>query len=220
MDLTYPDIPEVTSTYTADVPYSSNLFSSAEVNLYLAEFKLLGASLPEDANTYYQRAITQSVGSHDELASSNDLLYYSSAYDETYGASIGLKDGEIASLLSKEAYSLTGDVTLDLEKVFVQQYIHFLSNPNELFVTCRRSGIPKKSSTILPREEFTWEGTELTLARRFSVSNPTQDDINYDNALAAIEEQGFTAGSNDAQTLNAERLWYDKSAPQWGEGPK
>lgn len=219
MDLTYPDVPAVTNVYDANVPYSSNLFSSAEVNLYLAEFKLLGASLTEDANTYYQRAIEQSVNAHNELAASNDILYYNAAYDQTYGAPLALQSGEITSLLAQEAYNLTGNTSLDLEKVYVQQYIHFLSNPNELFVTSRRSGIPKKESTVLPREVFTSGGAELTIPRRFTIDNPTLDDINYENQVQALEAQGITPGANDPAILNAERLWYDTGAPQWGTGP-
>ncbi len=220
MDLTYPDVPETTNTYIADVPYSSNLFSSAEVNLYLSEFKLLGANLPEDANSYFQRAIEQSVVSHDALAASNDILYYNAAYDQTYGAPVALQEGEITALLTEDAYTLTGNAALDLEKVYIQEYIHFLSNPNELFVTSRRSGIPKKESTVLPREVFTSGGVELTVPRRLSINVPTEDDINYQNAVDAISNQGFTPASNDPQVLNAERLWYDIGAPQWGNGPQ
>nr|WKN39633.1 SusD/RagB family nutrient-binding outer membrane lipoprotein [Tunicatimonas sp. TK19036] len=219
MNLTYPDVPAVTNVYDADVSYSSNLFSSAETNLYLAEFKLLGAGVPEDANSYFQRAIAQSVMSHDMLAASNDILYYNSAYDQTYGAPVALQSGEIEALLAQEEYALTGNTALDLEKVYIQEYIHFLSNPNELFVTSRRSGIPKKESTILPREVFTSGGIELVIPRRFSISTPTLDDINYDNQIEALQEQGFTPGSNEPQVLNAERLWYDQGAPAWGSGP-
>jgi len=219
MDLTYPDVPEVTNVYDANASYSSNLFSSAEVNLYLAEFKLLGASLPEDANTYFQRAVEQSVMAHDRLAQSNDILYYNNAYDQAYGAPLALQPGEITGLLMQEDYQLTGNTALDLEKVYLQQYIHFISNPNELFVTSRRSGVPKKGSSILAREAFTSGGAELTIPRRFTINSPTLDDINYENQMKAIQDQGFTPGSNDPAVLNSERLWYDSNAPQWGSGP-
>ena len=36
----------------------------------------------------------------------------------------------------------------------------------------------------------------------------------------AYAEEGFTPTTGDAgATLNTERVWYDKGAPQWGAGP-
>lgn len=220
-DEVYPDVPDVAATIHKDnVPYHSLLFSAAEVNLYLAEFKLLGANIPGDANTYYQKAISQSVSALDKLAKDNDILYYQSVYDLQHEVTIELKSGEVDALLQKPAYALTGNVAEDLEKVYVQQFINNLNNPNELFVTARRSGVPKMGSSVLPREPYLDGGVELTVPRRFTVRNPTEDDINYENQLQAIQDQGFTPGNSEPKILHDQRLWYDKTAPDWGTGPK
>lgn len=216
----YPDVPGVTVEHKDDVPYHSLLFSAAEVNLYLAEFKLLGATISGDAATYFRKAVTQSVNALNQLAKDNDLLYYKEAYDKVHEATIELKSGEIDALLQTPSYTLTGNVAEDLEKIYIQQYINSLNNPNELYVTARRAGIPKTGSTVLPREPFTDGGTELFVPRRFTINNPTEDDINFQNKIKAIQEQGFTAGNSEPQVLNNQRLWYDKNAPVWGAGPK
>ena len=52
-------------------------FSSAEVNLYLAELKLLGANLPQSAAEYFKQGIELSVLEYDKLAELNKIPYYS-----------------------------------------------------------------------------------------------------------------------------------------------
>ncbi|TKG92300.1 SusD/RagB family nutrient-binding outer membrane lipoprotein [Puteibacter caeruleilacunae] len=221
MDLAYPD--SVGGNFKElkndDPAYRSVLFSAAEVNLFLAEFKLLGANITGDANTYFQNGITESVKAMDWTAKVTNILNYDEPYDVDFGVALKLKDGEIAALLQKDAYKLTGDANLDLEKVYIQQYISYLMSPNELFVTARRAGIPKTGSTILPRESFAKGGVELTIPRRFGVGYPGEDNINFDNIKKAIEEQGFSAGNKESEVLNKERIWYDKGAPAWGAGP-
>lgn len=219
MNLTYADSvgAAVNELKDDDPAYRTILFSAAEVNLMLAEFKLLGAEVPGDANTYFQNGITASVNSMNFIAKNNNILNYDKPFDTDYGVALKLADGEIDALLQNDDYKLNGNN--DLEKVYVQQYMSYLMMPNELFVTCRRSGIPKVGSTIFAREAFTKDGKEVVIPRRFAVNYPTEDNINFDNIIKSITDQGFTAGSKDNVVLNTERVWYDKNAPAWGAGP-
>ncbi len=214
---TYPDVPGTTNTVTDLAPYHSLLVSAAEINLYLAELKLQGATVSSSANALFQKAISQSVSALNQLAGDNHLLYYSSVYDSNE-KKIALADGEITALLAQPAYQLTGDVPGDLEKIYIQEYINSLNIPNELFVTIRRTGFPKEGSSILAKESFQAGGINLVVPRRFTIPLPTTDDINYSNKVKAYSEEGFTAGSNDVQILHDQRLWYDKNAPDWGKG--
>lgn len=219
MDMTYPDIPERTVINEQDYPYHNTLFSAAETNLYLAEFAVLGASLPNNAQYYFQEGVRQSVETYDWLASQNGVLYYNEPYDTEYGASISLKPGEVQELLSRPAYSLSGTSRPEqLEKIYIQQFIHFIAKPTQLFVTSLRSGVPQNESPLLQRVPFEDGPGTLIIPRRFGVDQPTQDNINYQNILDALEAQGFTPGSNNPQTLNNERIWYDQGAPDWGQG--
>jgi hypothetical protein len=92
----------------------------AEANLYLAEFKLLGASLPKSAQEYLNKGVTLSVQEYDKLANLNKIAYYGKTYDyDPFEVSIELKDGEIETLLAQDICKLTGDAALDLEKVYL-----------------------------------------------------------------------------------------------------
>jgi hypothetical protein len=198
------------------------LGSAAETNLLLAEFKLLGANLPKTAQEYFNDGVTYSVQRMDAFAKNNQMPYYESdpAYiDVTLAAaaSTKLKTGELAALLATPACNLATD---GLEKVYIQQYINYMQTPHDLWATVRRSGIPKKGSKYLAWEPVLSSGTELTIPRRFVIGTPTQDDINYENKMAAVKDMGVTTGSNTPSLLANERLWFDKNNPAYGAGPK
>ena len=198
------------------------LGSSAEANLYLAEFKMLGANLPGSAQDYFNRGVELSVLRLDRMASNHRYPYYESdvVYEDATLADAGatkLRPGQIEDLLLNSAYDLSVD---GLEKIYIQQYINFAASPGDVWTTVRRSGIPKVGSAILPRAEFLAGGIELTIPRRFQKGTPTADSKNFENEKSAIEEQGFTTGTNDPSILNAERYWFDMENPNYGAGPK
>ena len=223
-DYTYPTKPggRVLELKDNDPPLNVVLGSSAETNFYFAEFALLGANLPMTAQEYFNRGVEFSVERMDTLAENNELPYYNDdpvytdADEATDGATM-LRDGEIQALLENPAYDLTTD---GLEKVYIQQYINFMATPGDLWTTVRRSGIPKKGSAYLPWEDFLVSGSEIDIPRRFEISSPTEDDTNYENVKAAMEEQGFTTGVNTPSVLNSERLWMDKNNASYGAGPE
>ncbi|MFD2825980.1 SusD/RagB family nutrient-binding outer membrane lipoprotein [Leeuwenhoekiella polynyae] len=224
INFTYPTKPGGRVIQRTDnfPPLQVILGSSAETNLYLAEFKLLGASLPDDAQGYFNKGVRYSALRLDMLAENNGFPYYDEdpVYNDATLSQAGatkLKDGEIDNLLSQPAYDLNSD---GLEKVYIQQYINFAVTPGDLWTTVRRSGIPKASSEYLPRDPFLAGGSPLTVPRRFTVRTPTEDNKNFENMSEAYKQQGFTTGSNVPQVLNAERLWFDKANPNYGAGPK
>lgn len=219
IDFTYPDAPGAPVVQDKDDnPWYGVLFTTAEVNLYLAEFSLLGATLPKSAEQYFNDAIRASVTITDKVAGLNRIPYYHEVFDVEFEKSIKLVDGEIDTLLEHEAYQLTGDLNTKLEKVYLQQYIHFINIPNELFVTVRRSGVPKKDSKYLAREVFL-KNEAYPIPRRFIKNAVETSDLLYDIKMHAYKEQGFSVGNFDPAILNAERVWYDKGAPNYGEGP-
>ena len=224
---TYPTKPggRVIELKDNDPPLHVILGSSGETNLYLAEFKLLGANLPMSAQEYFNRGVTFSIMRADALAKNNELPYYSEdpVYEdpvEAEAASTKLRAGEIDAYLQTDVCNLGSGGTDALEKVYLQQYINFMNTPGDIWATVRRSGVPMRSSSYLPWQKFLASGNELTVPRRFVVGDPTEDDLNYANKKAAVEEQGFTPSTNDPEILNVERLWYDKEDPQYGDGPK
>lgn len=221
IDFTYPDAPGAeVNRDIQDVAWSGLFFSAAEVNLYLAELGLLGATLAEAPEAYFERAIRLSVQSYDNLAKVNKLPYYDNLLLDGYEKTIALQPGEIDALLQQDAYKLTGSPAEKLEKVYIQQYIHLLYLPDDLFTTVRRSGVPMRGSKILPWNDFTKNNdADVYIPRRFDISVPLQSDLMYTIKKAAYEAQKYTLGTIEPQVLNSERVWFDKAAPNFGEGP-
>ena len=224
-DFTYPDAPDVAPDKDVlPTPWYGIFFSSAEVNLLLAEFNLLGAQTPETAQAHLTKGVRQSAYVYDRAAMLNQVPYYSRACANDKGdALIKINDTMVNDMLTHEAYQLTGDKKADLEKVYLQQYVHYIMNPIDQFVNVRRSGVPMKNSKLLPWQAFdnVIDYTPL-VPRRFKVSEPAKTDQLHDISVAAYEAQGFSIGTDNAdpQVLNTQRVWYDKENPQFGEGPK
>jgi hypothetical protein len=131
-----------------------------------------------------------------------------------------LKAGEIDAMVANPDYQLTGNAALDLEKVYIQQLIHFTMYPNDQFVTVRRSGIPKEGSSLIAWQNFSPEVANSAIPRRFEVGAPSPTDLMYQILIDAYKSQGFTPGTGqDGALLNSERVWQDVNAPQFGQGP-
>lgn len=201
-----------------DQPWYGMYLTTGEVNLYLAEFKLLGANLPESAEAYFNKAIQSSVEEYDRLAGLNKIPYYGTTYNyDPYEKAIDLQSGEIETMMSHKDYQLTGNKADDLEKVYIQQLLHFFMQPIDQYATARRSGIPKFNSNVWNRMDYA-RVPVVNIPRRVAVSAPSPTDLMYNILLETYKDQGYTVGSG--AILNTERVWQDQDAPQWGAGPQ
>lgn len=223
-NFTLPKAPGEPVTQTTDPrPWYGLYLGASEVNLYLAEFKLLGANISGDAETFYKKGITSSVEEYNKLAQQNKIGYYNRSYGyDPLDASIELKAGEIDAIFTNDDYKLIGTAEEKIEKVYLQQLLNFTLYPNEQFVTSRRSGLPKFGSKFLPREKYV-SVPETNIPRRFDTGTPSKTDLMYQKYIDAYSEQGFTIsspGGSNTSILNTERVWSDKSNPQFGAGPK
>lgn len=179
------------------------LVSYAETCFYIAEFieKGYGGGINTrgTAAEWYNKGLASSLRTMNQVAVE--------AQSET--AFSGSGDAEIAAWLADPDVMLNG--TNDLERIYIQQYLAFFLLPNEAYVFCRRTGYPRNNSAYYQMEEF-----NEPIPRRFWINDP--GEVNRDNWLNAYEAQGFTPRAVDAQTLSQERVWYDKTAPAFGEG--
>ena len=222
----FPDAPDVPPVKTESYGWYGLYFSAGEVNLLLAEFKLLGATLPQTAQTYMTNGAKLSMKAYNKVAGLNHLPYYDSSYTgDKFDKSIKVAENDIdAAVDAYDAYKLNGTQVENLEKIYIQQMIHYMMLPMDMFSTCRRSGVPMKNSRILPREEFSPAmGDNYVIPRRFPVSEPLQSDIMRNITIKAYQDQGFTYSGETATlptTLAKERVWYDKNGPEYGAGPK
>lgn len=198
--------------------------STAEVNLYLAEFKLLAQGkdigFAGSAESYLKKGAEFSVRAYDKLADLNKIPYYHVTFEQDkFDKSIKLEETEVTNLLANSILTLDGTLVENLEKVYLQQYIHFVFSPADQFVMMRRSGCPMTNSTLYPMEALNPSVSAYPIPRRLQITEPALDDKMGDIKKAAYTEQGYSYGPNPS-TLNTERVWYDKKAPQFGEGPK
>ena len=205
----------------AQIPWWGMYLGAGETNLYLAELRQLGALTTGSAQAYYERGVELSVKEWDYVAGKNSIPYYGTTYGyDELEESIELKEGEIATMLERDAVKWDGS----MEKIYLQQLMNFTMLPNEMYVTARRSGYPKVGSSLLPYvkvDKFELAG----IPRRFEFSEPSPTDIMHDIRMENLKEQGLTPGKNQSgmghtttSVLNTERLWQDKNAPQWGSG--
>lgn len=209
-------------------PWYGLYMTAAETNLYLAEFAVLGVSLPHDADYYYNRALQMSVTEYNLVAAMNKIPYYGTTYglDKYTEAAknekvIDLKEGEIEAMMKHDQYQLTGSTGDKLEKIYLQEMIHFFLNPIDQFVTARRSGCPKFDSKLMPRIDYAAHGIGAdAIPRRVAINALSPSDKMYQIYEQSYKEQGYTIGTTDMKLLNSERVWQDKNAPQWGAGPK
>lgn len=226
-DYTAPRLPGVNAAKAdleTDVPRHDLYIGAAEVNFYLAEFAVYGTPGLGSASQYFAKAVEQSVKEWDQLAKDNDIPYYASTYGVSDDdVSVALRDGEIAALLAKPDYKLTGNKADDLEKIFLNMEIHFMYSPVDQYVTCRRSGIPKFGSNLIARTDYAASAAipANVIPRRPNFGIPSDTDPMRDILNDLYTRNGWTLNIQDARNgvLNTERLWQDVGAPQYGAGP-
>ncbi|MFT7032856.1 MAG: hypothetical protein ACJA2S_001357 [Cyclobacteriaceae bacterium] len=214
----YPTKPggSVLQVIGSEVPFYTLLGSAAETNLYLAEFKLLGANLTKTATEYFQQGVRLSISRFDDLAMRHENPYYDGdpvLADPTVGAT-KLKADEIDDLLLNEAYQLNG--TDNLEKVYIQQYVHNINTPGDLWTTVRRGGIPKIGSAYFAMEDF----GVTDIPRRIAIDAPDESNLMFEKYTTYFNSAGFTTNDNTSAVLSSERLWFDTNNPAYGAGPK
>lgn len=212
---------------TDNNPLYQMYLGAGEINLYLAELALLngGSFNGKNAEEWYKAGVKASVEEFDKLAASNKIPYYGTTYNyDPNEKAIDLQAGEIDAMLATDNVKFTGTTADKLEKVYLQLLIHFSEQPDDQFVTARRSGYPKVGSSLLPFVKF--DDVALSaIPRRFVQTSPDKTSVMKSIIDKALADQGFTTLGTNSQgaqynsgnaPLNTERVWQDKGAPQWG----
>ncbi|CAG4993835.1 hypothetical protein DYBT9275_01244 [Dyadobacter sp. CECT 9275] len=185
--------------------FVDNMVTSAETCFYIAEFiqKGYGAGVNTNgtAEDWYKKGVTSSLKNMNAIAVSAQ---------STTGLVAATADAQIAAYLAQDKVKFNG--VNNLERIYVQQYLNFMRLPTEAFTFVRRTGYPKNSSTYYPRDAF-----KESIPRRYWIDEPALGTNNA-NWLKAQQEQGFTPGDRSVQALSTQRLWFDKTSPDFGAG--
>jgi hypothetical protein len=183
--------------------YTDVIVTNAESCLLVAEFieKGYGSGIDTKGSSedWYIKGVTSSIKTMNSIA----------VTAESATGFSGDGAARIESYLEGDDVKFNGEN--NLERIYIQEYLNFYRNASEAFVLVRRTGYPKNSSTYYAREEF-----NETIPRRWWTNDP--GEVNRANWNAALSEQGFTPNAQDVTTLSTQRIWYDKNAPDFGEG--
>ncbi len=178
--------------------FTELLAGAGESCLLIAEFIKKGY-IQGDVVAWYNKGIEASIKTMNAIAiTAGSTTAYSGD-----GAAV------IAAYQNNPLVVLNG--TNDLERIYIQQHLNLIREPNEAYVFDRRTGYPKTGSAYYPREPF-----GENIPRRFWINDP--GEVNRANWTAAYSDQGFTPNVQDVLTLSKERVWYDKTAPDFGQG--
>lgn len=189
--------------------YKNIFLGAAEVSLYLAEFIEKGyVSGIGTAKDWYEKGIRLSCQTYNDKAQKAQIPDFETRK---------ITDDQVTALIASTDVAYVAGSPLNVEKIILQQLINLYDNPYEGVAVTRRTGYPKKTSTIWAWQPYVSTGNVLKLPRRFPWVTPT-DETNRANWTTALTEQGFTKDDNKGEVLNAERVWWDKNSPNYGEG--
>jgi len=136
----YPVAPGAPKVQITDLYAWYGLYlSTAEVNLYLAELKLLSQGqdigFSGSAESYLKKGVEYSMRAYDKLAGLNHIPYYDNTFgQDKFDVTIKLQENEVTRLLNDPILTLDGSTTENLEKVYLQQYIHFIFFPADQYI--------------------------------------------------------------------------------------
>src|SRR5690606_9622617 len=107
--------------------------SYAETCFYIAELlqKGYGSGSNGTIEQWYENGIAASIRTMNTIA---EVAMSTTAFD-------GNGEAVINEYISQPEIQLNGQN--DLEKIYIQEYLNFLRQPNEAFVFCRRTGYPR-----------------------------------------------------------------------------
>ncbi|WP_109699577.1 SusD/RagB family nutrient-binding outer membrane lipoprotein [Chitinophaga deserti] len=180
------------------------MVTRAEVCFYIAEMVQKGYGAGFDtkgtAEDWYKRGVESSLRTMNTIAV---------AAASTTGLT-GNGDAQVQAYLNHANVKFNG--VNKLERIYIQQYLNFYRLANEAFTFCRRTGYPRNNSTYYPRNAW-----NEPIPRRYPLEEPALGTNNA-NWLKAQQEQGFTPNDRTATTLAAQRLWFDKNSPAFGQG--
>ncbi len=169
----------------------------ADVCFMRAELILRGLSNDgASAQALYQAGITASLMDFDAWATLAQTPGYTP-----------LAAGEVTSYLA--APGVAWQAGNALEQVLDQEYINLYMNPNEAWAQIKRTGYPSATGNIMPIEALTSGGNPVVMPRRYEPMFPLLGDLNYNNAINAIDAELALPGFGAANDITG-KVWWDE----------
>ncbi|MEY8687264.1 SusD/RagB family nutrient-binding outer membrane lipoprotein [Bacteroides sp. AN502(2024)] len=178
-----------------------------ETCLMLAEIALKkGAAVAgKNADAWYREGIRASIEQYRNWATKMYVVAQTAENSPTYNP---VTDEKITAYLARPEFQ-----TATLEKIISQQWINLYMQPEEMWATWKRTGLPAFKDEPVPAngvaflETIKDAGVDLIIPRRNSLGTP--NTLNIDNYNKAVEmlKQDTKYGAGTDRTEG--RIWWD-----------
>ena len=185
---------------TPVITYPETCFMLAEI-----AFKKGADVAGKNATAWMREGIKASMEQYRDWAKNRYVVAQTAKSAPTYNP---VEDADIDAYLAQPEFQ-----TATLEKIISQQWINLYCQPEEMWATWKRTGLPKFKAQPEPEagvaffEEIKLAGAELTVPRRNQLGTPNTLNIdNYNAAVTAlISDAKYGAGVANTEG----RIWWD-----------
>lgn len=185
---------------TAILTYPQTCFMLAEIAV-----KKNAAVAGKDATAWMRAGIKASMEQYRDWAEKMFVVAQTEKTAPTYNP---VEDAEIEAYLAQPEFQ-----TATLEKIISQQWINLYLQPEEMWATWKRTGLPAFKAIPTPEdgvaffEEIKNAGAELIIPRRNALGTP--NTLNIDNYNAAVQQLCSDAKYGSSVYHTEGRIWWD-----------
>lgn len=187
--------------FTPILTYPETCFMLAEIAI-----KKGAAVAGQDATAWFRAGIRASMEQYADWARK---MYVVSQTAETAPNYAPLTAEKITAYLAQPEFQ-----TATLEKIISQQWINLYVQPEEMWATWKRTGLPAFKDQPVPVDGVAFletiqnAGADLFIPRRNSL--PTPNSLNMENYNLAVEQLKADANYGEATDRTEGRIWWDK----------
>lgn len=187
-------------TFTPLITYPETCLMLAEIAI-----KKGGAVAGKDAQGWFKEGVKASMEQYRDWATN---MYVVSQTAETAPNYDPITDEKVSAYLARPEFS-----SVTLEKIVSQQWINLYMQPEEMWATWKRTGLPAFKDIPTPEngvaflETIKDAGNTLIIPRRNSLGTP--NTLNLDNYNAAVEALKGDAKYGTDTDKTEGRIWWD-----------
>ena len=186
--------------FTPVITYPQTCFMLAEI-----AFKKGAAVAGKDATAWMRAGIRASMEQYRGWAEDKFVVAQTADKAPTYNP---LEDAEIDAYLAQPEFQ-----EATLEKIISQQWINLFRQPEEMWATWKRTGLPKFKEDAMPvdgvayLETIQQAGDDLIIPRRNVL--PMPNTLNIDNYNTAVQQLVSDSKYGTATDRTEGRIWWD-----------
>lgn len=187
-------------TFTPLITYPETCLMLAEIAV-----KKGGSVAGKDAKGWFREGVKASMEQYRDWATNMFVVAQTAETAPNYSP---ITDAKINEYLARPEFS---DITL--EKIISQQWVNLYMNPEEMWATWKRTGLPAFKAKPEPEggvaflEEIKDAKNVLTIPRRNSLGTPNTLNIGNFNAAIDALKRDVKYGSDNDRTEG--RIWWD-----------